>query len=121
VIRRRGLLPVLLLGLCGMAGGQTAPPSVKTAAAPLAQAATTPSPAGDSGKSTAVSVSVAPLSPQEQRLLDEADQLVGLAQELKAEVDKTDQYTLSVKTLRRADDIEKLAKTLQKEVQREGR
>jgi len=93
-----------------MAAAQTAP-SAKPAAAQQPSA------------STPVSAAAVPasLSPQQQRLLDEADQLLTLAQELKTEVGKTDQYTLSLNTLRRAGDIEKLAKTLEKEVQRENR
>ncbi len=50
-------------------------------------------------------------------MLANADKLVELAQQLKTEVDKTNQFTLSINTLRRAEDVEKLAKDLQKQLQ----
>lgn len=113
-------LPALLLAFCGMAAAQAVPASTQPPAAPQ-QAAAAPLSQVDSGKAAALPVSAAPLPPQQQRLLDQADQLLVLAQQLKAEVDKTDQYTLSLNTLRRADDIEKLAKNLQKQLQHEDR
>jgi hypothetical protein len=92
-----------------MAVAQAAPSSPKPAATPAQQA------------TAASSASAAPPSLQQQRLLDEADQLLDLARKLQAEVDKTNQYTLSINTLRRAGDIEKLAKNLQKQIEREDR
>ena len=102
---------VLLLAVSATAAAQTAP-----------QAAATPeAPAATSTVSAKAAAPAASLPPQQQRMLDEADQLLGLAQKLKAEVNKTDQYTLSLNTLRRADDIEKLAKNLEKQVEHENR
>lgn len=117
LMRAEWLLPVVLLGLCRMADGQATPAPAASLMLPVA----TRSAAADTGKAAVPSVSAQPLSPQQQRLVDEADQLLNLAQRLKTEVDKTNQYTLSLSTLRRADDIEKLAKTLQKEMPREDR
>jgi hypothetical protein len=116
---RPGLfLLALLLTACEMAAAQVAPASSQTPArAPQANAA--PLAKANTAK-TAASASAMALAPQ-QRMLDEADQLLDLAQKLKAEVDKTNQYTLSVKTVRHAQDIEKLAKNLQKQVQHEDR
>lgn len=111
-MRHRPVAGALCLALCGMAAAQTPPvpahASVQTAAA------------GEKAAST-LSASSGSLPAQQQRLLDEADQLVTLAQQLKTEVNKTSQYTLSLNTLRRADDIEKLAKSLQKQIDRPDR
>jgi len=108
-------LAIVLLAASAVAAAQTAAGS--TQAAPPQQAATVNAPGIDSKAATPAA---ADLSAEQQRLLDEADQLLDLAQKLKTEVDKTNQYTLSVKTLRRADDIEKLAKTLEKQVERDS-
>ncbi|MGA7521962.1 MAG: hypothetical protein WBW84_05740 [Acidobacteriaceae bacterium] len=121
MMRLKWGLPVLLLAVCGMAAAQVAPASGQAPAAGqqtpilhrIQQAAT--------GTAAAPSVSAAPLPPRQQRLLDEADQLVALAQKLKTDVDKTNQDTLSLNTLRRADDVEKLAKDLQKQVEQQDR
>jgi hypothetical protein len=109
---RLRLLPALLLAAGAIAAAQT-PPASRQAPAQ--------SPQADTAKMAVDSELAASLSPQQQRLLDQADQLLDLAQKLKADVDKTNQYTLSLNTLRRAEDIEKLAKTLQKQIQREER
>jgi len=116
MIRLRRGIPVLLLSFGMLASAQTAPSAAQEASGPQKQAAA-PSPAAKTGKPAAPAAS---LSPEQQRLLDEADQLLDLAQKLKVEVDKTNQYTLSLNTLRRADDIDKLAKTLEKQVEREA-
>ncbi|HZZ40275.1 MAG TPA: hypothetical protein VFE06_14165 [Acidobacteriaceae bacterium] len=114
---RRGIsLTALLLAACGAATAQTSPAPAQAPAAQQQSAAVEPA-------ATAASDAPAPaasLTPQQQRLLDEADQMVALAQQLRTEVDKTNQYTLSLKTLKRTDDIEKLAKTLQKQIEREN-
>jgi len=110
-------IPVLLLSFGMLASAQTAPSAAQGPIGPQKPAAAAPSPAAKAGKPAAPAAS---LSPQQQRLLDEADQLLDLAQKLKVEVDKTNQYTLSLNTLRRADDIDKLAKTLEKQVEREA-
>lgn len=117
--RSRGL-PVLLLAFCGMAAAQTSPSATQAHASP--QPTSTAAHAADTGagKTAAVAVPTPALSPQQQRLLDGADQLLDLAQKLKAEVDKTDQYTLSLNTLRRANDIGMLAKSLEKQIEHES-
>lgn len=115
-MRRRVCLTTLLLAACGMAVAQT-PPAPAHAPAQQRSAAAQPA-VNAASDAPAPSAS---LTPQQQRLIDEADQLVALAQQLSTEVDKTNQYTLSLNTLRRADDIEKLAKTLQKQIEREDR
>lgn len=120
VMRLKWAFPALLLAICGLAASQTTPAS--TAPAELqTESAATHSPTADSSQAAAPAVPPSSLSPQQQRLLDQTDQLVTLAQQLKSEVDKTNQYTLSLNTLRRAEDIEKLAKNLQKQIHKENR
>jgi glucose/arabinose dehydrogenase len=55
------------------------------------------------------------LTPDQRRLADllaDADHLVELAQQLKGEVDKTNEYTLSLKAIKRAEEIQSSAKAL---------
>ncbi len=49
---------------------------------------------------------------RKKQIADEAAKLLQLATELKSEVDKTDKDTLSLKVIRKADSIEKLAKSV---------
>jgi hypothetical protein len=121
-MRHRGSLTVLLLMLmvCGIAPAQN-PPASPMAPAAGQQAAAAHAEQADAEDASVPAVPAAALSPQQQRLLDQADQLVALARQLSTEVNKTSQYTLSLNTLRRADDIEKLAKTLQKHIEQQDR
>ncbi len=110
-------LPALLL-LCGIAAAQNPSADSKAPAAPAATAVhDTHSPATPP-TATAPALPAANANPQSQLMLANADKLVDLAQQLKTEVDKTNQFTLSLNTLRRAEDVEKLAKDLQKQLQR---
>ena len=47
---------------------------------------------------------------RQQKMLQDADKLLELAQHLKVSVDKTDKNTLSVNVVREAERIEKLAR-----------
>jgi hypothetical protein len=123
-MRRTLLAASLLVAVCRMAAAQAAPAAAPGPAAQPQPATVhvTAADASDTASATqAVAAAPASRPAQQQRLLDEADQLVALAQQLKTEVNKTSQYTLSLNTLRRADDIEKLAKSLQKQVARPDR
>jgi hypothetical protein len=55
-----------------------------------------------------------------KQISTESTQLLAMAVELKAEVDKSNKDTLSLKVIRKADAIEKLAKTV-KEKEKQGR
>jgi nitric oxide reductase activation protein len=46
---------------------------------------------------------------RQKKLVDDTNKLLGLANELKAEVDKSSKDTLSLDVVRKADEIEKLA------------
>lgn len=47
---------------------------------------------------------------RQQKMLQDADKLLELAQQLKVSVDKTDKNTLSVDVVKQAEHIEKLAR-----------
>jgi hypothetical protein len=47
-----------------------------------------------------------------QKSLDDARELAKLADQLKADLEKNDRYVLSIPTLKKAEDIEKLAKRI---------
>jgi predicted phage gp36 major capsid-like protein len=87
-------------GASAAAGHDASPSATPAAAARVASATPLPPPSASS-----------------RLLLANADRLVDLAQQLKAEMDKTNQYVLSLNTIRRAEDVEKLAKELQKQLQ----
>lgn len=56
---------------------------------------------------------------RKKQISDESSQLLAMALSLKAEVDKTNKDTLSLNVIRKADEIERLAKTV-KEKTRQG-
>ena len=111
VIRRCVIGAVLIiLGAGATVWGQTGASAVPAPAAiHPAAARTAPVPAA----------SAVPVSPRQAQALADADQLLALAQQLKVEVDKTNRYMLSLKAIRKAEDIEKLAKNLQQQIRRE--
>lgn len=69
---------------------------------------------------TAPAKSAAPaLTPDQRHLADllaDADHLIALAQQLKGEVDKTNEYTLSLKAIKRAEEIQSSAKALSQRI-----
>lgn len=69
-------------------------------------------PANNSGKAQAA-------DPKRQ-MADDAARLLQMATELKAEVDKTNKDTLSLKVIRQAQSIEKLAKGVRQQLKQTG-
>jgi hypothetical protein len=53
-----------------------------------------------------------------QKTLDDARELSRLADELKADLEKNDRYVLSIPTLKKTEDIEKLAKRIHDRLKR---
>jgi hypothetical protein len=53
-----------------------------------------------------------------QKTLDDARELCRLADELKADLEKNDRYVLSIPTLKKTEDIEKLAKRIHDRLKR---
>jgi hypothetical protein len=54
--------------------------------------------------------------PHQAQILADTQKLLKLSQELKAEVAKTNKDTLSVTVIKKAEEVEKLAKTLKEEM-----
>ena len=61
-----------------------------------------------------------PGSPQEQQLQKDSAHLLQLVQELKVEVEKAGNNTLSLAALRKADEIQKLSKSLKERMKERG-
>lgn len=55
-------------------------------------------------------------SERKKQIADESTQLLAMALSLKAEVDKTNKDTLSLNVIRKADAIERLAKTVKEKI-----
>ena len=53
---------------------------------------------------------------RQKQLVADADKLLLLAQQLKAEVDKSDKNTLSVMVIKKSDEIEKLARSVRQKM-----
>jgi hypothetical protein len=58
------------------------------------------------------------LKSEHAKSLDDADELIKLSEELKIDLEKNDRHIVSVKTLRKLDDIEKLAKRIRGRLKR---
>lgn len=102
-IRARCLQTVLLLGsLAFLGAGQVAPPG---------QA---PEPRLPSGRSQREAM----LKAEYEKTLEEAGRLVELAESLKIELEKNDRHVLSVSSLKKAEELEKLAKRIRKRLNR---
>jgi hypothetical protein len=52
------------------------------------------------------------LSERQKRMVSDTDRLLALANELKADMDKTTKDQLSIEVIRKAEEIEKLAKNV---------
>jgi nitric oxide reductase activation protein len=55
-------------------------------------------------------------SERQKMLVADTDKLLALAQQLKADVDKTDKDVLSIDVVKRAEQIEKLAKSVKEKM-----
>ncbi|MGA9585323.1 MAG: hypothetical protein WBQ95_08355 [Terracidiphilus sp.] len=55
---------------------------------------------------------------RKKQISDESTQLLAMAVALKAEVDKTTKDTLSLSVIRKADEIERMAKTVKERIKR---
>ncbi|MDE1178179.1 MAG: hypothetical protein PW789_16520 [Edaphobacter sp.] len=83
---------------------------------PLTLSALSQSSTNDAAKPAAAeSAPAAPMTPAEKRKADlqaDTEKLYKLTQELKAEVDKSNKDTLSVSVVKKAQEIERLAKSI---------
>ena len=116
-VRRAGLsLLVVAMAATMSAQQQPAPPPAPAQrAAPSGAVTSSPAP------TQASAIPAATLSPEERHhadLLADADHLIELAQQLKAEVDKTNEFTLSLKAIKKAEDIQSSAKSLSQRLEK---
>jgi len=58
------------------------------------------------------------LKAEHEQNLKDASQLIALAEELKQELEKNDRHVLSLATLKKTDDIEKLVKRIRSRLRR---
>lgn len=58
------------------------------------------------------------LEMEHKKSLEDAEQLLELAEELKTELEKNDRHVLSVSSLRKTEEIEKLAKRIRKRLKK---
>lgn len=58
------------------------------------------------------------LEHEHQQALDEAGELLNLAEQLKSELEKNDHHVLSLDSIRTTEEIEKLAKKIRKRLKR---
>lgn len=64
---------------------------------------------------TATSPVSSPVSERQKKLAADTDKLLALAMDLKKQVDKTNKDILSVEVVKKADEIEKLARSMKNE------
>lgn len=98
-------LAVFTFGPISLAADQQ--PAQRGAAQPPAQA---------TAMATADTSKAAAQTPQQKQLADDTAKLESLANELKAELDKSGKDTLSLSVIRKADQIEKLAHKVRSEM-----
>ena len=89
---------------------QPAQQPTSTSAAPGQSAAKTPVNASKTAAPAASPAPQTPLTPQQKQLADDTAKLLALANELKAELDKSTKDTLSLSVIRKAEQVEKLAR-----------
>jgi type VI protein secretion system component VasF len=110
--------PAAALAVCLTLAGWAQQPSPDKSGFPVANSsvaaknALPATAAGDAAKGQA--------GDSKQQVADDAARLLQLATELKAEVDKTNKDTLSLKVIRKAETIEKLAKGVKQQLKQSG-
>jgi len=112
-------LGLFLLGAIAAAGAQTgAPDSTHNQAA--AQPAVAQNSQADSKKAPDAPATTTPATvnpdPHQAQIIADSQKLLKLSQELKAEVAKSNKDTLSLTVIKKAEEVEKLAKTLKEEM-----
>lgn len=102
-VRNLACLAVFTFGSISLAAAQ------QGAQASAAQPPAAPAPA-DTSKPAA------PQTPQQKQLADDTAKLLTLANELKAELDKSNKDTLSLSVIKKAEQVEKLAHKVRDEM-----
>ena len=105
-VRNLACLAVFTFGSISLAAAQQ-PARGSAAQPPVAQAPATAATTADTSK---------PTTPQQKQLADDTAKLLTLANELKAELDKSSKDTLSLSVIKKAEQVEKLAHKVRDEM-----
>ena len=105
-VRNLACLAVFAFGSISPDAAQQ-PAQGSAAQPPVAQAPATAEAKADTSK---------PTTPQRKQLADDTAKLLTLANELKAELDKSSKNTLSLSVIKKAEQVEKLAQKVRDEV-----
>ena len=105
-VRKLACLAVFAFGSISLAAAQQ-PAQGSAAQPPVAQAPSTAEATPDTSR---------PTTPQQKQLADDTAKLLTLANELKAELDKSSKDTLSLSVIKKAEQVEKLAHKVRDEV-----
>jgi hypothetical protein len=100
---------VITVGLLSPGAAQQ-PAQGGVAQAPVAEASATSEATGDTSKPPT------PQTPQQKQLAEDTAKLLTLANELKAELDKSSKDTLSLTVIKKAEQVEKLAHKVRDEM-----
>ncbi len=99
----------------GLTLAQQSPPSQSTTTPPPAAASTQANAKKALETAAAPSIPVV-TDPHQAQIIADTQKLLKLSQELKAEVAKSNKDTLSLTVIKKAEEVEKLAKTLKDEL-----
>jgi guanyl-specific ribonuclease Sa len=102
-----GFAALLLTAICGRAIAQSPSPTQAATSTDTKKAAEAASP---------TTTPVVVTDPHQAQIIADSQRLLKLSQELKAEVAKSNKDTLSLAVIKKADEVEKLAKTLKEEM-----
>jgi hypothetical protein len=108
-VRNLAYLAVFTFGSISLTEAQQ-PAQRSAAQPPVAQAPATAGAAADASKPTT------PQTPRQKQLANDTAKLLTLANELKAELDKSSKDTLSVSVIKKAEQVEKLAHKVRDEM-----
>jgi len=112
-VRNLVCVAFLIAGSISLAAAQQ--PAQQSAQGSAAQAPVTQAPA-TADKTADISKPTAPQTPQQKQLADDTAKLLTLANELKAELDKSTKDTLSLSVIKKAEQVEKLAHKVRDEM-----
>jgi hypothetical protein len=112
-VRNLACLAVFSFGAISLAAAQQ-PAQGSAAQPPVAQAPATAVATADTSRPTT------PQTPQQKQLADDTAKLLTLANELKAELDKSNKDTLSLSVIKKAEQVEKLAHKVRDEMKASG-
>jgi len=108
-VRNLACLALFTFGAVSLAAAQQPAPG-SAAQTPVAHAPATAVAIADTSKPTT------PQTPQQKQLADDTAKLLTLANELKAELDKSSKDTLSLSVIKKAEQVEKLAHKVRDEM-----